>query len=287
MQIRRIKKNEYEELRSVWCDVFGDDPIFVDELYYALKAKGYVCEDEGKLHSFLTLFNAGEINGRKVQVSYGICTRPESRSNGYAGELVKYVRDLVVDKGDISLICPANASLVDFYSKLGYKDAFYSKFRSEEANSLKLNVKMITPTKYNKLREEYLAEYPHVKLNAAFLKFIKNDSVNAQGLLLINNGDAICTVDYGTDDEMGLSELIIHPLLAERSSEIAGQIAGGLATLFEVERVYFRAPTSIVYTDNSGDHVSPGTYIQGMIAGADTLLEDDNVFLPYYGFPID
>lgn len=286
MKCRKIKDSEYDELRSVWCEVFGEDPIFVDELYYAMKATGYVCEDNDTLHAFLTLLNVGEINGQKVQVSYAICTRPESRGKGYASELVKYVRDMVTGKGNISLICPADGPLILFYGRLGYDPEIFAADLTATANELPLKVKMIDAAKYRKYREAFLADVPHVKLNNKFAKFIKNDSVNAQGMLLINGGDAICTIDYGTDEEMGLSELIINPALLSVSSEIAEQIAGGLANLFEVERTHYRMPTYIVYTDESGDHYSDGSYPQGMIAGNTESLDTARM-LPYFGFPMD
>lgn len=286
MIVRKIKKKEYKQLRSLWCEIFGDDPVFVDELYYALRAEGYTVEDEGSLHSFLTLFNAGEINGQQVQVSYAICTKPESRSKGYAGDLVKHVRDQVLANGDISIICPAEDSLVLFYGKLGYDPGLFAKEDTSTANDLPLTVKMIDAAEYSRYREEYLADIPHVTLRDEFVKFIRNDSVNAQGMLLINGGDAICTLDYGTDEEMGLSELIVNPILASRSSEIAEQIAGGLASLFEVKTIRFRSPTRVIYTNDSGNKYSKGSYIQSMIAGNNADLDVDSM-LPYYGFPMD
>ena len=286
MTIRKIEKSEYEELRSVWCDVFGDEPIYVDELYSTLKAEGYTCEDQGELHAFLTLFDVGEINGQQIQVSYAICTRPESRGKGYASELIKYVRDIVTSNGNISLICPADDSLSLFYHNLGYEIGFFAKEQDAEACELNLRVRMIGHMKYNKLREEFLADIPHSNFTNRFMKFVKADSVNAQGLLLINGGDAICTISGGTDEEMILSELIVNPALSALSSEIAEQIASGLASLFEVERIYFRTPTFIVYTDESGDKYSRGSYVQAMIAGCKTELDTASI-LPYYGLPLD
>lgn len=282
MKIRKLRKNEYEEMRSVWCEVFGDEPEFVDKVYTDLKAKGYVCEHKKKLHSFLTLFDVGEVNGQKVQVSYAICTRPESRGHGYAKELVKYVRDKVTAKGNISLICPAEDRLVLFYGRLDYDPGFYARELTAESNDLNLKIQMVGHMKYNKLRNEFLADVPHVQLSNRFAKFIKEDSVNSQGYLLINGGDAICAIDHGTDDEMYLSELLVNPTLSSLSSEIAEQIAGGLAALFEVERVHFRTTTRIIY----GDKYPSGSYAQGMIAGYTENLDTASI-LPYYGFPID
>lgn len=289
MLIRPIEDHEYEELRQLWCDTFGDDPVFVDELYYAMDAHGFTFEHEGILHSFLTLFQAGTFQGKPVLVSYGICTRPESRGKGYGGELVEAIRQKVNEAGAISVVCPAEASLVEFYERHGYETGYYAKNDDAEAAELdipiELKVSMLTPEEYNRFREAFLLEVPHVTFHEDFMTFIKNDSVNAQGLLLINDGDAICTLNYGSDDEMGISELIVNPALGEVSFEIADQIAGGLAKMFDVERCYFRTPTHIVYTDESGDHYSQGTYVQAMVSGAE--LPDDTNTMPYYGFPID
>lgn len=289
MLIRPIEESEYKELRQVWCDTFGDDPVFVDELYYAMDAHGFTFEDEGSLHSFLTLFQAGTFQGKPVLVSYGICTKPESRGKGYGGELVDAIRQKVNEAGAISVVCPAEASLVEFYEQHGYETGYYAKNDDAEAAELdvpiELQVSMLTAAEYNRFREAFLLEVPHVTFHEDFMEFIKNDSVNTQGLLLINGGDAICALNYGNDDEMGISELIVNPALGEVSSEIAGQIAGGLAKLFEVEKCYFRTPTHIVYTDESGDHFSQGSYVQAMVSGAD--IPDDTLLMPYYGFPID
>lgn len=290
MLIRPIEDHEYEELRQVWCDTFGDDPVFVDELYYALNAHGLTFEDEGVLHSFLTLFQAGTFQGKPVLVSYGICTKPESRGKGYGGELVDAIRQKVNEAGAISVVCPAEASLVEFYMQHGYQIGYYAKNDDAEAEELdvpiELQVSMLSASEYNRFREAFLLEIPHVTYDEEFLEFIRRDSVNGQGLLLINDGDAICALNYGTDEEMGISELIVNPALAEVTSEIGGQIAAGLAKMFDVEKCYFRSPTCIVYTDESGDHLSNGSYVQTMVSGIDIDI-DEAAMLPYYGFPID
>ena len=290
MVIRPIEANEYEELRTTWCEVFGDDPIFVDELYYSMAAQGFVAEDDDKLHSFLTLFEAGSFRGKPVLVSYGVCTKPESRGKGYARELAYFVKEKVVQTGAISMVCPAEPSLISFYSKIGYRPTFYAKDTEADTEymdiPLELQVNMLTASEYNRFREAFLLEVPHVTFNEDFVSFVRNDSVNAQGLLLINDGDAICTLNYGNDEEIGISELIVNPALTSVTSEISEQIAGGLARLFEVRKCYFREPGFIVYTDQSGDYFSDGTYVQAMSCGADVDI-DEAALLPYYGFPID
>ena len=276
MQIKKFdsKAKEYEELKKCWCEVFGDDPDYVDELYYALGATGYALSDNDELHSFLTLFEAGEFEGTPVMVSYGICTWPQSRGKAYASTLVQHVRDEAIAQSAITLISPAEPSLVEFYSGLGYQPSFLAENHEVDAavlEDISTNVRVLSAAEYNNKREEFLAGIPHVIFSDEFMNFVRNDSVNAQGTLLINNGDAICTINYGSDDEMGISELIVNPVLASLNSEIAEQIAASIAALFEVDKCYYRTPA----TGNM-------SYVQSMTAGR-SISSD----LPYYGFPLD
>lgn len=277
MQIKKFnnKAKEYEELKKCWCEVFGDDPDYVDELYYALSATGYALSDNGELHSFLTLFKAGTFEGKPVMVSYGICTWPQSRGKAYASTLVQHVRDEVIAQKAISLISPAEPSLVEFYSGLGYHPTFPAEDHEVDATALEnisTSVKVLSAAEYNVKREEFLAEIHHLNYSNEFINFVRNDSVNAQGMLLVNNGDAICTINYGSDDEMGISELIVNPVLTALNSEIAEQLAAGIAALFEVKKCYYRTPAC-----------NNATYIQSMTAG----LNVDAYEFPYYGFPLD
>lgn len=286
MVVRALGKSEYEEYRAVWNEEFGDGPEFVDELYSAMEAASYGAEDGGVLHSFLTVFEVGKFHGRSVMVSYAVCTRPESRGRGYGSELVKQVRDMIVQAGAISLVCPAEAGLEKFYAGLGYAPAFYASDNTAEAEDLNIKLSILSAAEYNRFREAFLSDVPHVECNARLMEFARNDSVNAQGLLLINNGDAICTLNYGSDDEIGISELIVNPVLAALNDEIAWQLAGGLAHIFEVPQAHFRSVGKIVYTDDSGDRLADGCYVQGMLSGMDVDVHEAAV-LPYYGFPID
>lgn len=277
MQIKRFKNKseEYDELKKCWCEVFGDDPDYVDELYYALNATGYAVYDNSELHSFLTLFKAGTFEEKPVMVSYGICTWPQSRGKSYASTLVQHVRDEVVSQGATSLISPAEPSLVEFYSRLGYQPSLLAEEHFAEATALEdisTNVTVLSSAEYNAKREEFLARTPHIIYNDEFINFVRNDSVNAQGMLLINNGDAICTINYGSDDEMGVSELIVNPILNALNSEIAEQLAASIAALFEVKKCYYRTPAG------NGD-----AYVQSMTSGISGNMAD----APYYGFPLD
>lgn len=297
--IRKLECNEFAEYRALWCEVFGDEPEFVDKLYASTGAVAYAAWDGGVLHSFLTLFRAGVITGAygsneccgdaeglPVMVSYAICTRPESRGRGYGSELVRYVRKLVTANGGVSLVCPAESGLEEFYAGLGYVPVFCASERNAEAEDIKVRTSVLSVTEYNRFREAFLADIPHVQFGLNLIDFIRRDSNDAQGLLLVNNGDAICTINRCEDNELVISELVVNPVLTAINSEIAEQLAGGLAKLFNARIARFRSIAQIVYTDDDGDHLSEGCYIQGMACGV-TIDPHEAAVLPYYGFPID
>ena len=299
MQIRTldIKKdtNEYAKVKTLWHEVFGDDETFIDDFYRLTNATCYVIEDEDRIRSCLSLYSAGtmavcdaneDITTKDVFVSYAILTAPDSRGKGYAGTLVTHVRDNILSRGGLSLICPAEPSLVDFYSQLGYRPHFYSANGYEDADdSISVLAKSMTFEEYGRYRDRFLADQPHISLNRNALEFAEYNSFGEKGLYLINGGDAICALEGLENGELTVTELIIDPMLLSRSSEIDLQIAAGIASQFGADTVRYRKPAERVFTVLNGNRLPEDTYIQGMIAGADD--SSDSQYYPYYGFPMD
>ncbi|MDO4975431.1 MAG: GNAT family N-acetyltransferase, partial [Alphaproteobacteria bacterium] len=196
MEIRIANKSDYPKLRELWNLVFGDSPDFVDMLYERLDATGYiVCEDDTVV-SGLTFFEVGEYEGRKVKMSYAICTHPNYRGKGYVSKLISFVYENEISDDELSLICPAEKSLIKFYSKTNYQPFFYAKEESSKATEkINISIQSISPKEYMDYREQFLKDIPHIKLNQNFLEFIEKDSLNSNSLILINGGDAICVIE--------------------------------------------------------------------------------------------
>ena len=169
---------------------------------------------------------------------------------GLAGELTSFVRDIVISdpgavftladgtpitgKGGVSLVSPAEESLINFYEALGYKRHFFADYKiafsdsafdnaaSDEGDFIEpefaegADVSIwgddtgdidgagvfdpgvsLTPVKadeYNSYRESFLADIPHIALSGKMLEFIKSESLNGDGLYVINGGDAVCMI---------------------------------------------------------------------------------------------
>lgn len=123
----------YEGLRALWSSTFGDPPEYVDAFYENFDGDitGHAVVDEaGKVCSALTCHLCGEYEGRPVYVSYAICTREDMRGLGLAAELTAAVRDEVTEAGGISIVSPAEPSLVGYYSALGYEPHFFATERA-------------------------------------------------------------------------------------------------------------------------------------------------------------
>ena len=207
-------KDEYEGLRTLWCEVFSDEPNFVDAMYanFGEDIAGYVAADEeGRICSALTRFKCGTFEGKDVYTSYAICTAKEMRGLGLAGRLVETARDDVLNKGGISLISPAEPSLENFYGAHGYVPFFFADknlaqedeedfiFDAEDEEYEKFEAKTVLKDlkydEYNEYREHFLEGIPHVKLNEHMMRLVQAwQKRNALSMLLRPVQEVFCSL---------------------------------------------------------------------------------------------
>lgn len=298
---------EYEGLRSLWGEVFGDTPAYVDAFYenFGGDIRGYVVIDEaGRVCSALTCHLCGTYEKMPVYVSYAVCTREDMRGQGLAAGLIAFVRDSVTDAGGISIVSPAEPSLVAYYAELGYEPHFFAVKRAamspefdfeeyDDFDEFDLDIEGADPTpfraeldlqpvpaeKYNRYREAFLAGQPHIEPSAEMLGLMEAESMDGRGLYSVNRGDAICAVSYADPAKVIVTELILNPVLKELSLDIDTEIASMIAKGFGAAETLFSTP-------------GPGG-CQGMVYGLPHKPEGqdeeyDYYFEePYYGFPIE
>lgn len=284
--------SNYDGLKKLWSETFGDPEEFVDAFYdcFGEDIQGYVVVDEnGRVCSALTCYLCGYYEGRLVYASYAICTRHDCRGQRLASALTEYVKDEVIMRGGISLVSPAEQSLEGFYAGLGYEQAFYAAPRAVLAGSFEdeldefdfdedddfdivkpeADIRKIDASLYNKYREAYLAELPHIVPADEILSAAE---LACEGFYTINNGDAICCISEKKRGQLIISELIISPVLLEISGEIDAELARMLAAKFDAFEVIYNMP---------------GTgRVQSMAAGRFESIEA-GCALPYFGFPIE
>ena len=308
----RIKKaeygsDEYVGLRDLWCEVFGDTAAYVDAFYenFSSDISGYVVTDEaGSVCSALTCHLCGNYCERPVYVSYAICTSDDMRGQGLAAMLISFVRDRVTEAGGLSVVSPAEPSLISYYEGLGYKPHFFTSVRAimspefdledyDDFDEYDLDIEGADPTpfraeldmqimpaeRYNLYREAFLSGQPHIEPSSEMLSMIESESMNGSGLYSINGGDAICIISHADPAGVTVTELILNPVLKELSFDIDNEIASMIARQFGAAETQF---------------ITPGYEIcQGMIYGLTDEPEEQTEEYeyyyekPYYGFPIE
>ena len=296
---------EYEGLRRLWAEVFGDPEAYADAIYenFGEEIRGYAVTDEdGRVCSSLSCYLCGSFEGKPVYASYAVCTAEDCRGLGLAGILTEYVRDEVISRGGISVVSPAEASLVSYYEKLGYEPFFFASecsslsplfdmddyddfddydidFGEEgdfEALMPDLDIEPLTADTYNRYREAYLSGRPHIELSDAMLRLVEAESMDGGGLYSINRGDAVCAVSEVSPAAVTVTELISNPVLLEISEEIEGEIAAMIAKHFGAAETIYRTPGY--------------GRCQSMAAGIDKMDEEDQGYYfreAYFGFPVD
>ena len=297
---------EYEGLRALWSEVFGDPPAYVDAFYenFGGDIAGYVVTDgTGSVCSALTCHLCGTYENMPAYVNYAVCTREDMRGEGLASALIAFVRDRVTEAGGVSIVSLAEPSLISYYAELGYEPHFFAaeraamspEFSLEEYDDFdefdleiegadpfpfraELDLQQLPAEKYNIYREAFLTGQPHIEPSDEMLRLIESESMDGRGLYSVNRGDAICAVSQADPVRVVVSELILNPILKELSLDIDTEIASMIAK-------HFGSAETLFITQGYGG-------CQGMICGLPHEPEEhseENEYYygePYYGFPI-
>ena len=294
----------YEGIRELWCEVFGDEPGYVDGVYgnFGEDIKGYAVTGEGgRVVSALTCYRCGSFRGKDVYVSYAVCTAPDHRGQGLAGLLVRHVMDDVLAGGGISLVSPLDGKLADWYGQLGYEPYFYAPrftlFTADDDEEYEdfddydidigdaeafeafrpgIDLKPADTETYNRYREAFLTGRPHIELSGRMLRQIEGECYADGGLFVINGGDAICDISTAEGGSLIMTELILNPVLEELSLEIDSEIAVAAARQAGAFEVTNSMPGSL--------------RCQSMAAGVEAFDPEEEGYAyssAYYGHPIE
>ena len=117
---------------------------------------------------------------------------------------------------------------------------------------------------YNRCREVFLTNRPHIIIGEEMMRLIYNESRLSDGrtgLFRVNKDDAICALSEQSGGRIEITELLINPRLEEVSPEIAAEIAKRIAEHFGQEDISYR-------TTGAG-------YCQSMAAGLGVKIENE------------
>ena len=200
--IRPREASDFDDFISLRRKVFGDNENFIeffDNCFRDDYLDFLIIEDQDgveTLQAALTQFDMGrlvvppdkisEIAGKSIEMSYAICTDPAARGKGYGSHITVYAREIAESSRKLSMLSPAEPSLINFYEPLEYKKFMYAEQGSVLVSEhvdfefSKFQIKVLTPQEYNNYREAILANRVHIKLSEGALRF-------AAGLLTPSN----------------------------------------------------------------------------------------------------
>ena len=216
--IRPREASDFDDFISLRRKVFGDDENFIeffDNCFRDDYLDFLIIEDQyggETLQASLTQFNMGklvvppnkvsEIAGKSIEMSYAICTDPAARGKGYGSHITVYAREIAESSRKLSMLSPAEPSLINFYEPLEYKKFMYAEQGSVLVSEhvdfefSKLQIKALTPQEYNNYREAILANRVHIKLSEGALRF-------AAGLVAPDTAGSVPTLDAESADLAG------------------------------------------------------------------------------------
>ena len=216
--IRPREASDLEDFVSLRRRVFGDDEEFI-EFFGNCFRDDYldflIVEDQDGnevLQASLTQFDMGklvvpegkvsDIAGKSIEMSYAICTDPAARGKGYGSHITVYAREIAESSRKLSMLSPAEPSLIKFYEPLEYKKFMYAEQGSVLASEhvdfefSHLQTKVLTPQEYNNYRETILVNRVHIKLSEGALRF-------AAGLAAPYTSGSLPTLDAGSANSAG------------------------------------------------------------------------------------
>ena len=282
--IRPREASDLEDFVSLRRRVFGDDEEFIkffDNCFRDDYLDFLIVEDQDGsevLQASLTQFDMGklvvpegkvsDIAGKSIEMSYAICTDPAARGKGYGSHITVYAREIAESSRKLSMLSPAEPSLIKFYEPLEYKKFMYAEqgsvLTSEHVDFefSHLQTKVLTPQEYNNYREAILANRVHIKLSEGALRFAaglvapdtsgsapamdaESGAPDGSGLLLISDGAeplAIAACEAAEAGSLAAAELLTFSE-AGGHKELGIAIAKALATRCGAQRCDYMMPS--------------------------------------------
>lgn len=216
--IRPREASDLEDFISLRRRVFGDDEEFIeffDNCFRDDYLDFLIVEDQDGsevLQAALTQFDMGklvvpegkvsDIADKSIEMSYAICTDPAARGKGYGSHITVYAREIAESSRKLSMLSPAEPSLIKFYEPLEYKKFMYAEQGSVLASEhvdfefSHLQTKVLTPQEYSNYRETILANRVHIKLSEGALRF-------TAGLVAPDTSGSLPALDAGSADWAG------------------------------------------------------------------------------------
>ena len=300
---RQPRRDEIGYLRDIWSVVFadGDESSYFDYYFDPDMCIAAIVDEVPVAAGYL--LPAGDIICSGISVPcamiYGVATLPEYRSLGCGTAIVRDLLSAGRGAGFPAVtLCPSNDSLFGFYSERSeLRDWFYINeqiCKYTPASSNRVHPDEIPPQAYGHLRENLLANIPHIKANTRALLY--------QSMLCDEFGGGLFRIDTPGGVSCAVVEqersgtLLIKELLAPGGYE--NYALSSIASAFPSNEYIVRSParrSNMNFTANNSQsgEFSAQDFEQikrfGMVSAPDILpnLQYMSGFMPWFGLAFD
>ena len=238
------------QIKNLMKSVFEDEDDFLDRFFNLFYHDNVlVSEVNGTIVSMAFLLpNTIRINGKLLPITYlyACATHPEHRGRGLMSQIIAKAYDNVCKRGEAGLLLlPANESLYQYYSGLGFKTSFFFDEVEFSRNECSPSEKMpsfkmgkIDAKRYFLLRKKYLPTDLAIlnPLEYFLLTEKSTDQIN-DGFYMISGHNDRKSICYLSEKN---NILMVKELLS--SDPDITQLPDFLFRFFKVEQILMHIP---------------------------------------------
>lgn len=240
MDYRPARREDLPQLAVISDLCFGDEENYRSLLLENRWGESLVAVDHRNhpvamvfLFPFTFSRPAGDLSGAYI---YSLGVHPDYRGKAIGIELMNYAWDTVIARGmSMIALVPASPSLFQYYARLDYRP-FGAVTTGEPVLSRQgepMTLRPCTPERYLKIREEQLADIPHIAWDQRAISYQKQFSaLGGGGLYTLDDGVGCATVEAYN------KTLFVKELLVSR--ELLPQAVAGLRQAFPGWRMDLR-----------------------------------------------
>ena len=228
-RIRLSTTADIPALRRLWTLAFGDGGAYLDNFFdvYYKPERMIVLEQEGQVLAMTAWFDTTFLlpgdGAYRAAYLYAVATHPDHRGKGLSGRLLawadEYFRSLNIPA--VTTV-PATPSLHNFFAANGFRECFcHDEFRiTPREDSISYPLRPLSPGEYGALREEFLADCPHIFLPEDALTYQQGCSRISDGALYAvaaPSGRCILCAEGMEDGSLLVKELLGQPSACEET----------------------------------------------------------------------
>ena len=215
--------------RELWKLAFGDSGAYIDNFYntYYRPERVLVLEEDGVLRSMTAWFDTTFVipgHGEyRAAYLYAVATHPDCRGRGLAARLLAGADDCFrsLDIPAVTTV-PAEPSLHNFFGANGFRECFRilgGNLSKEELLQPPSNVlQPVSPEEYGRVREELLADIPHIAYPAGALAYQAGCCALGDGGLFVgdHSGEPLCLCAERADEEFVIVKELLGSVRTRR-----------------------------------------------------------------------